>query len=342
MARACGKKWEEVGSIDEGSIDECPQLEAGRGEARSSKKKSIHIPVMLEEVLSGLKASKGGEFLDCTFGGGGHSRAILEANQNNVVYAIDRDPQAVERAENEFEDYIDAGRLLIWHAAFSDLSTLLNGKKFNGILADLGVSSDQLSGGERGFSFKDTSALDMRMDSSASYSAADVVNETSERELVSILRRGGVSDFEARAVAREIVKARPLASTADLAAAVHRSAKSNKGFDSATLAFQAIRIEVNHEFDEIESLMDMAVEALYAKGRLVVISFHSLEDQLVAKRMRKWGTGDAYPANWPGQHEAKTLGSLLTKKALLPTEEELTRNSRSRSARLRIFERGEV
>ena len=300
---------------------------------------SVHIPVMLAEVLEGLNATKGGRFLDCTLGGGGHTRAILDSNPSNQVYAIDRDVVAVERAEKELEKEISTGRLVVKHSAFSGLEFCEGLGEFDGVLADLGISSDQL-GDKRGFSFNDTGALDMRMDMTATRSAKEVVNETSEQELYAILKKGGVG-VEARAVAHEIVKARPLTTTAELASAVHRGAtgKTNKGFDSATVTFQAIRIEVNQELNEIKRLLGIVPSLLKVAGRLVVISFHSLEDKIVAKQMRDWTSPSSAPANWPGLKSVKPLGKLLTKKALFPSEEEIARNSRSRSARLRIFEK---
>ena len=301
--------------------------------------KSVHIPVMLQETLAALGAEGGGKFLDCTLGGAGHARAILGANLSNTLYAIDRDPIAIERAREEFSEEIAAKRMTVVQGAFSDLAHLFTNESFSGILADLGTSVDQLQG-DRGFSFNDKGPLDMRMDPTAARSAKQVVNETSERELYAILKRGGVG-LEARAVVKAIIAARPLLTTADLAESVRKAAlgKTNKGFDPATVTFQAIRIEVNQELDEIDALLEAVKKLLRSKGRLVVISFHSLEDKIVAKKMREWSGADTEPANWPGRHTVQPFGKLLTKKALFPTEKEVVENSKSRSARLRIFER---
>jgi len=303
---------------------------------------SIHVPVMLNEVLTALKAQEGGTFLDCTLGGAGHTKAILAANPNNIVFAIDRDLDAVRRARENLADEIKAGRLMIEHASFSDLSQLdfsclKNGLEFRGILADLGLSSDQLAA-SRGFSFHDEGVLDMRMDQNSAYSANEVVNLTSEKELFAILKRGGVGN-EARRIVREIINARPIRNTSELAEVVRRVAMNTKGFDPSTVAFQAIRIEVNQEYSQILDMLNVAIKLLSVGGRLAVISFHSLEDKLVAKEMRRWVGADSTPANWPGSHMAVSLGMLLTKKALLPTAEEIERNTRSRSARLRVFEK---
>ena len=291
---------------------------------------------MEREVLSGLRAEAGGEFLDCTLGGGGHTRAILAANPRNTVYAADRDAEAVRRAERELEGCLS--RISITHARFSELSRRLAGRTFDGILADLGVSSDQFEGA-RGFSFGDSTPLDMRMDAGSGRSAGEIVNDTEERDLYALLKRGGVG-AEARAVARAIVRARPIERTDELADVIRAASPAGRGkhVDPATVAFQAIRIAVNEELEEIEALLDQAPSLARRPGRLAVLTFHSLEDRAVTARMRGWsGAGDE-PALWPGQQQRERLGVLLTKKPMLPAEDELRRNPRARSARLRIFE----
>lgn len=296
-----------------------------------------HIPVLLQEAVEGLHAIGGGVFLDCTFGGGGHSQAILEANSENIVVGADRDKRALLRAESVASKYV--GRFESIHSSFSDLSTKLDGRKFNGILADLGISTDQLKE-DRGFSFGDDSALDMRMDESSELSAAQIVNSYDPQELFVILKEGGVG-AEARAIAQAIVAARPLETTKELARVIarvpQRGRAKGKQSNPATVVFQAIRIAVNDEFAQIKALLKAIPLLITPGGRLAIISFHSLEDKAVTRVLRKW-EGEQAPALWPGARSEKSFGTLLTKKAILPAEQECKENPSARSARLRVFE----
>lgn len=299
---------------------------------------SVHDPVMVAEVLEYMQADRSGVFLDCTLGGGGHSEAILKAHPDNKVFAIDRDARAVARAVERLNPYAD--RFFATHAAFSELSNTFVNLRFNAIFADLGISSDQLSE-TRGFSFNDEGPLDMRMNEEADLSAANVVNEYAEGELFRLFKRGGVGK-EARAVVAAIVRERPFTSTRELTECIHRvcGVRNKAGTrDSATVFFQAIRMEVNAELTEIESMLDFARKSIDAGGRLVVLGFHSLEDKLVARTMRSWAQGEEFSALWKGSApKQKPIGDFITRKAVVPTRDEVASNPRSRSTRLRAFQ----
>lgn len=296
---------------------------------------SRHVSVMLEEVMEYLKVAEGGEFLDCTLGGAGHTEAIARAKPGNRVVAIDRDVRAIERAKPKLADL----NVEIRHGDWRSLESAVNGGKFQGILADLGLSSDQLHE-KRGFSFRDEDSLDMRMDQSAGVSASQIVNEKSLGELTSLLRRGGVSKDPKR-IANAIVKARPINSTKQLAEIIAGAIpvrEQKKGIHPATVALQAIRIAVNQEIENIEALLKAAPKLAKKQARFVAISFHSLEDQLIAKQMRDWDQGCTCPRTRPCECGKKKLGFLLTKKALTPSAEEIARNPAARSALMRVFE----
>ncbi len=297
-------------------------------------KESVHIPVLLSESREFLRASEGGSFLDCTLGGAGHTQALLDASSEVTVAAFDRDPKALARAEAFLTEYGD--RVEVAQAAFSELAQRCQGRTFRGMLADLGVSTDQIRE-ERGFAFQDSS-LDMRMDPTSGVSARVLLNGATEQELYVIFKKGGVGN-EARKVAREIVAQRPIESADQLAKLVVRcGGAKDKKTHPATVVFQALRIAVNHEFEEIDALMQAAPSLVEKGGRLVVISFHSLEDKAVTRVMREWDSGGSAPANYPGAVRHERKGRLLTKKAVFPTEQEIERNPSARSARMRVFE----
>jgi 16S rRNA (cytosine1402-N4)-methyltransferase len=309
---------------------------------------SQHIPVLLDEVVSSLNAKVGGTFLDCTLGGGGHAEAILQANSTNVLYGVDRDSRALERVRLRLDGY--KPRFNCFHNRFSAISSLLSSHsvegrldvRFDGILADLGVSTDQLKEG-RGFSFRDSGRLDMRMDESASWSAMEVVNESDLRSLIKILKEGGVGQ-EANLVAREIISCRPISDTDSLAKLVakvipQRLLNPAKKSHPATVVFQALRIAVNAEFAEIQSLMNVIPSLVNSGSTCVIISFHSGEDTIVARAMRQWSAGNTRPPSLPGPRDPneRILGTLLTKKPILPSPSECNENPASRSARMRVF-----
>ena len=316
----------------------------------------MHTSVLLQEVLSFFEELEDAApklVLDCTLGGGGHASSFLDANPDSRVIGLDCDEEAVARCEEKFSGVKD--RVAVLHANFADAANILeqdweslaprlglgDGPRhaFGYVFADLGFSSFQIESAERGLSFQHDGPLDMRLDRSSGNTAADILNENDERTITRILKRGGVGS-EAKAVAREIVKSKPLETTADLLAVCERSvpqARRAPGRSPATTIFQAVRIEVNQEFAVIESLLKVAPELLVPKGRLAVISFHSLEDKLVARTMRAWQRSEI-PAKLPVRNEDDTLGSLLTSSAVVPGEKEISKNPRARSARLRVFE----
>ncbi len=288
-----------------------------------------HHPVLLNESVQALRAELGGIFVDATLGGGGHTEKILEAHPDNIVIGIDRDAQAISRAKKRLAKYSD--RVIYVHAPFSSIESVVrehtNGK-VNGILADLGVSSDQIEDRERGFSFMQDGPLDMRMDSSTQKtSAASLLAEASEDEIEYWLREYGEERF-ARKIAHAIVKQRrfgQLLRTTQLADLVDRTISRGGagGRHPATRTFQAFRIAVNRELDEASMLLECAPRLLAENGRLAVISFHSLEDRLVKNSFR---------------NEARSADFVnLYKKGIKPSLDEVNSNIRSRSARLRVL-----
>lgn len=296
-----------------------------------------HIPVLLSEVLIALRAAEGGNFLDCTLGGAGHTEAILNANPKNRVTAADRDVRALGRARERLKEFGE--RVSLNHLRFSELADALAGQRFDGMLADLGISTDQLFEG-RGFSFKDEALLDMRMDETQDFSAYHLVNEISERELYVILRQGGVGP-EAKQISHAIARARPIERTSELAQVIADALKGRhreKHVHPATVTFQALRMKVNEEREQIDSLLAAAPKLVSAGGRFAVITFHSIEDKVVTQQMRAWQQGEAFSALMPGGSRATKLGRMVEKKAVLPDAAELERNPSARSARLRVFE----
>jgi 16S rRNA (cytosine1402-N4)-methyltransferase len=299
---------------------------------------AVHIPVLLHEVVEQLRAEKGGMFLDCTLGGGGHTRAILDASPDSWVIALDRDQRAIRRAETWAGRY--AERLRLIHAPFSQAAGVVDLSKFDGILADLGMSTDQLREG-RGFSFADDGLLDMRMDETSPLTARDFINSASERELFLALAEGGVGS-SARQLARFLTSRRPYESAKSLADVVkesHLGKRSGSKVHPATVVFQALRMKVNGEREEILALMEAAPKLVKGEGaRLAMITFHSIEDTLVAREMRRWEAAGSYPASWRGPRSGQRLGVVNPRKPVCPSEDEVRRNPASRSARLRLFE----
>jgi 16S rRNA (cytosine1402-N4)-methyltransferase len=295
---------------------------------------TIHIPVLLNEVIDSIQAAKGGVFLDCTFGGGGHSRKILEANPQNQVWACDRDPEAVKRAEGLSREFPE--RFFIHESRFSELKENLGNLKFDGILADLGFSSDQMES-ERGFSFKDAESLDMRMDPRLKVTASDLINKLSASELKKIFQKGGVRQGTYM-VAKAIEDNRPIENARQLELLICGVVPRAKSTNPATVFFQALRIAVNEEFEEIEALLSYLPGASRPGCRACVIGFHSLEDRIVTGKFREWSQGESMPALWAGSGKSTApIGKLLTSDAICASEEEVRGNPRSRSAMLRVF-----
>ncbi|MBW7910456.1 MAG: 16S rRNA (cytosine(1402)-N(4))-methyltransferase RsmH [Alphaproteobacteria bacterium] len=300
-----------------------------------------HIPVMLAEVLACLAPKDGGVYVDGTFGAGGYTRAILES-ANCTVYGIDRDPEAIARAQAFTRDF--AGRFHALHGCFGDAAHLLAGagvESIDGFVLDLGVSSIQLGTASRGFSFQHDGPLDMRMSLSGE-SAADIVNTADEKELADIIYTYG-EERAARRIAKAIVEARrekPIETTAALAAIIHRVLPMHGGMktDTATRSFQALRIHVNDEMGEIDRALDAAPALLKDGGRLVVVSFHSLEDWRVKTYLREQsgeqaGTSRHLPPDM--SVKAAPVFKLEKRNGLAPSDAETAANPRARSARLR-------
>ena len=302
---------------------------------------SPHYPVMLPEVLEFLQPSGSGVYVDGTFGAGGYTSAILEAAPECTVVAIDRDVAAKSRAGALQEKYGE--RLQFIHGCFGDVRDLLGAagfKKVDGFVLDVGVSSMQIDEGGRGFSFQKDGPLDMRMDQSAGPSAADIVNSTEEGELADIIFKYGEERLSRR-IAKVIVERRAeekFETTGQLADAVRSCVpRSKDGIDPATRTFQALRIAVNDELGELERALNSAEHILAPGGRMVVVSFHSLEDRIVKDFFRAAaGKAAGGSRHAPEIAPAKTASfEILTKKAVLPRQKELSENPRSRSAKLR-------
>ncbi len=307
-----------------------------------------HKPVLLTEVLEALSIVDDGIYIDCTFGRGGHARAILEQlGQAGRVIAIDRDPEAILAGKAlEAED----SRFTIEQGAFSVLKDVAERQdvsgKVNGILFDLGVSSPQLDDAERGFSFMHEGPLDMRMDPSHAISAAEWIARTSERDMVQVFSEYGEAPFSKR-IAKAIVEARhetPFETTkqlADLISAVSpkQGKPGQKVIHPATRVFQAIRICVNDELGEVKKVLEQVTNVLGPKGRLAVISFHSLEDRLIKRFIKKAAVGDNFPAGLPIPTSMLNPTLKMVGKLIKAGKEELQHNPRSRSAVLRVAEK---
>jgi len=291
----------------------------------------MHEPVLVTEVLEHLAPSRGGVFVDCTVGYGGHSRAMLDAGASRVI-GLDRDPAALAEAAAALQPYGDRVKLV--HSDYRRLDEVLDAEGIagvDGLLADLGVSSMQLDSPGRGFSFRRDEPLDMRMDTTAGPTAAEAIGDADERTLADVIYEFG-EERHARRIGRAIVAARmrsPVATTGQLADIVRR-AVPRKGYsriDPATRTFQAIRIWVNRELEGLDTFLAQAARRLRPGGRMAVISFHSLEDRVVKHTLRSL-------------QAAGVAGlTVRTKRPVVPSEVEVERNPRARSAKLRAAER---
>jgi 16S rRNA (cytosine1402-N4)-methyltransferase len=304
-----------------------------------------HTTVLLHEAVEALAVKPQGRYIDGTFGRGGHSALILErlAPEGRLL-AFDKDPQAVETARQRFGD---DPRFAIHRGSFAELAEAVAARdwqgRVDGILLDLGVSSPQLDDASRGFSFRQAGPLDMRMDPERGISAAQWLAQAEERDIAWVLKVYGEERF-AKRIARAIVRGRseaPIETTGQLADLIAAAVPTReKGKDPATRSFQAIRIQVNGELDELQECLAQVVEVLAPGGRLVVISFHSLEDRIVKRYMREQSRGDDLPPDLPVRHaDLKQAPMRLLGKPVYAGEEELQHNPRARSAVMRVAER---
>jgi 16S rRNA (cytosine1402-N4)-methyltransferase len=305
-----------------------------------SESAGAHVPVLLAEAIAVLAPRDDGLYVDGTFGAGNYSRAILEAARCRVV-ALDRDPDAVARGGALAGRY--AGRLTVVEGRFGDIERILAGlgiARVTGIALDLGLSSDQIDDPSRGFSFRADGPLDMRM-SSEGVTAADLVNTLPEAALADLIYVYGEERFSRR-VARAIVAARakaPLTRTGELAALVRKVVPTAGGIDPATRTFQALRMEVNDELGELELALAAAERLLEPGGRLAIVAFHSLEDRKVKDFLRARSGGTGASRHRPSPARRAPTFAVLTRRPLRPSPEEIARNPRARSARLRAAER---
>lgn len=310
-----------------------------------------HIPVLLHETVDGLALRPGARVIDGTLGAGGHSEAILEATTpDGRLLSLDRDPGALSRADERLARF--GVRVVLRHSSFGDMAAIAHEAGFvgvQGILLDLGISSDQLDDAARGFSFQAEGPLDMRMDPNHPLTADEIVNEWSQGQIADVIYRYA-DEPRSRRIARAIIAARPLRTTTDLADAVTRALGGHKGqrIHPATQVFQALRIAVNDELGVLEAVLPQIVSLLAPGGRVAIIAFHSLEDRLVKQFLQREAR-DCICDTLPGYarsrvpqpcrcgHQATVR--IITRKPIQPSEAEITRNARSRSAKLRIAER---
>ncbi|MBI2164819.1 MAG: 16S rRNA (cytosine(1402)-N(4))-methyltransferase RsmH [Chloroflexi bacterium] len=302
----------------------------------------FHRPVMVKEVLEGLGVRPGGIWIDSTVGEGGHSVAILESTSpGGRLLGMDLDPMALERTRRRLSSWEDLVTLV--QQNFRNLEEVARERGFlpaDGVVIDLGMSSLQLEGEGRGFSFREQAELDMRFDPRAPLTAHTVVNTWSERDLTQVLARYG-EEPHARQIARAIVRARPVMTAAELADIVARSAGWRRGrLHPATRSFQALRIAVNQELENLELGLNQAINVLRRSGRLVVLSYHSLEDRTVKEFLRQEAKDCLCPrGTHPCQCGHRARLKPVYKKVVRPSRDEIRSNPRSRSARLRVAER---
>ncbi len=299
---------------------------------------SPHIPVLLEETINAFKDIKEGDFIDCTLGYGGHSSEILKNYPHINLIGIDRDDEALAFSKERLKEFKD--RVTLKKGSFSKVLKDIDFSRVSGLLADFGVSSLQLDKLDRGFSFN-SETLDMRMDQKSPFSAKELINSYSLEELSKIFKEFAELK-EAKALAKEIIKQReikPITSSKELAEIISKVVRKKGKIHPATLPFQAIRMEVNKELDEISHLLDILEEKKPKGAIIALITFHSLEDRLVKQRFRKWAKKCICP---PEAMKCEcgndnNLGVELNKKPIIASAKELENNLRSRSAKLRVF-----
>ena len=306
----------------------------------------VHKSVLLNETIDGLNIKPDGIYVDGTLGGGGHAYEVCRRlGEKGSIVGIDQDAAAIEAASARLKDFGE--KVTIVRSNYCDMKSKLHElgiDKVDGIVLDLGVSSYQLDTAERGFSYREDAPLDMRMDTRQKMTARDIVNDYTEADLYRVIRDYGEDKF-AKNIATHIVQARavkPVETTAELSEIIRASIPmkfQKKSGHPAKRTFQAIRIELNRELDVLRDSLDDMIDLLNPGGRLCIITFHSLEDRIVKSAFRKNENPCTCPPDFPvcvcGK---KSKGSIITKKPILPSEEELEYNSRSKSAKLRIFE----
>jgi 16S rRNA (cytosine1402-N4)-methyltransferase len=300
-----------------------------------------HVSILAPELIEALAAKDGGLYIDATVGLGGHSEMLLNASEASRVVGIDQDEAALDIAKERLARF--GGRVSFIHGNFEDIGEVLKGEKApDGIIADLGVSSMQLDDGERGFSFRDDAPLDMRMDRSQVITAAELLATMTETEIADTIYKYG-EERASRKIARWIVnrrnEGRPVETTSDLSDLVRRAIGQKRGerIHPATKTFQALRIAVNRELEVIERFIEDAVTLLRSGGRLAIISFHSLEDRIVKRHFQRLSGRCECPPRQPQcTCGAEKLVEILTRKPIVPSEDEQAINPRSRSAKLRV------
>lgn len=309
-----------------------------------------HVTVMLKETVDELNINPNGTYVDCTLGGGGHTAYLLERlNEKGKVFAFDQDMTAIAYAKHRFKKEIENGRLVLVHQNFRHLEEALKDYHLNGvdgILYDLGVSSPQIDNVERGFSYKQDAPLDMRMDQTQELTAEEIVNRWEQKDLIRIFKRYGEEKFS-KPIARSIVQTRerhPITRTSELVEIIRNAIPAparRKGGHPAKRIFQALRIAVNDELGAVEESLQQALKLIKKEGRVAVITFHSLEDRIVKVMFKEATTPPELPKNLPvlPKDVPKANYHLVTTKPIYPNEEEISKNRRSHSAKLRVIER---
>lgn len=311
-----------------------------------------HIPVLLNETIEALNIDKDGIYVDATLGGGGHSEKILEIlkDGNGKLIGIDQDADAIQSASERLKEYIDTKKLIVKKSNFEKLDKVLEEldiKEIDGILFDLGVSSFQFDEASRGFSYRNDARLDMRMDKENALDCYTLVNTFSEEDIYHIIRDFGEDNF-AKNIAKHIVikrKEKPIETTFELVDVIKESipAKIRWGEGNeknpAKRTFQAFRIYINRELEVIDKALDKVVDLVKTKGRIVVITFHSIEDKLVKEKFKTYENPCTCPKGYPCVCNKKPKGHMVNKKVIVASDKELEINNRAKPAKLRIFER---
>ena len=324
--------------------NERPTASDPRPDSPPDPEGASHVPVLLDDVLNGLQILPDARLIDATIGGGGHAAQMLQHSApDGWLLGLDADPAAIRRVKQRLSHAVADKRLRLAHAHFRDIAQVAAAHDFHavdGILCDLGVSSYQLATAARGFSFMHDGPLDMRLDTTQGNSAADIVNHWDEKELADILYIYG-EERRSRRIAKAIVGKRPFRSTTQLADLVTQAVGGRRGqkIHPATKVFQALRIEVNQELAQLEQMLPKALGLLKPGGRMVIISFHSLEDRIVKRWMQAQArTFEPDPTHPHGGRECQPTIKAITRKPIQATVDEIALNPRSRSAKLRIAE----